>query len=143
LQILIPRHEVDENPSYWDHPLRYLWGLLAHAEASTRQFVESQVSLWCLEQEVREGTVRSKAKFEALGGDVGRDESRRRRRKSRIEDETEEEVKKGVEELKERVAAVEEQWAEGLGAEFERVRLGVRAFLMQTGGWDDELEEGV
>ena len=65
--VLIPRAEVDENPGYWAHPLRYLYSLLNHAESSSRQFIESQVSLWCLLQEVREGVSSAKWRTEESG----------------------------------------------------------------------------
>lgn len=135
--ILIPRAEVDENPSYWDHPLRYLYTLLTHAESSTRQFIESQVSLWCLLQEVREGVSGCKWRVEenvakSEGWDLSRAQVEERKR----------EGGKLVEELKERVGVVEGQWGEALGGEMGRCKEGVRGWLEGTGGWDEELEGG-
>lgn len=52
-------------------------------------------------------------------------------------------IQRGVEDLKEKVSVVEGQWAEGLGAEFDRVKHGVRGYLEATGGWDEELEEQI
>lgn len=42
--IQIPQSEFEENPSYVDHPLQYLFSLLLHAEKSTYQFIESQTN---------------------------------------------------------------------------------------------------
>jgi len=136
-EILIPRAEVDENLSYWDHPLRYLYTLLTHAESSTRQFIESQVSLWCLLQEVREGVSGCKWRVEE---NVAKSEGRELTR-LQVE-ERRREGKALVEELKERVGVVEGQWGEALGGEMERCKRGVRGWLEGVGGWDEELEGG-
>ncbi|MCJ1284461.1 hypothetical protein MMC26_003793 [Xylographa opegraphella] len=134
-EILIPRAEVDENPAYWEHPLRYLYSLLNHAESSSRQFIESQVSLWCLLQEVREGTNgarwRVKESEAAVEGhELGRqDQEKKANQQSAL-----------VDDLKEKVGVVEGQWEEALGGEVRRVRKGVRDWLEETGGWDEELE---
>ena len=106
---------------------------MLHAEASSRQFIESQVSLWCLLQEVREGVCAVRWRVEDAGGEGRGDDGEGR-----------EGVKRGlVEELKERVAVGEAQWVEGLGGEIGRVKEGVRAWLRASGGWDEELEVGV
>ncbi|MCJ1317607.1 hypothetical protein MMC15_002932 [Xylographa vitiligo] len=134
-EILIPRAEVDENPAYWAHPLRYLYSLLNHAESSSRQFIESQVSLWCLLQEVREGADAARWRVKeceaaAEGRELGRQgEERRAEQQSAL-----------VDDLKEKVGVVEGQWEEALGGEVRRVRQGVREWLEETGGWDEELE---
>ena len=156
-EILVPRAEVDENPVYWEFPLRYLYSTLGHAESSSRQFVEAQVSLWCLVQEVREACVGAKWRAEESrlaeeGGIEGVDDededeeegggTGRREWKWRVERQRDEEVKTGLEDLKEKVAAVEGQWVEGLGGEIGRVKTGLRAWLEESGGWDEELEEG-
>ena len=141
--ILIPKAEVEENPAYWEHPLRYLWSIVCHAEDSTRQFVEGQVSLWCLLQEVREGVVRARRSKETAQNVCERDNGQEG---STTDDDEEaimqDEIRSGVEDLKEKVAAVEGQWVEGLGGEIGRVKDGLRTFLEETGGWDDELEGG-
>ena len=159
LEILVPRAEVDENPAYWEFPLRYLYSTLGHAESSSRQFVEAQVSLWCLVQEVREGCVGAKWRAEesrlveedgrGAGDDEGEDGEEgerqgagRRRWKWQVERRRDEEVKMGLEDLKEKVAAVEGQWVEGLGGEIGRVKTGLKDWLEESGGWDEELEEG-
>ncbi|MCJ1397847.1 hypothetical protein MMC11_001043 [Xylographa trunciseda] len=134
-EILIPRAEVDENPAYWAHPLRYLYSLLNHAESSSRQFIESQVSLWCLLQEVREGANGARWRVkESEAGCEGRElgwqgEERKAEQQSAL-----------VDDLKDKVGVVERQWEEALGGEVRRVREGVREWLEETGGWDEELE---
>ncbi|MCJ1388395.1 hypothetical protein MMC18_001242 [Xylographa bjoerkii] len=134
-EILIPRAEVDENPAYWAHPLRYLYSLLNHAESSSRQFIESQVSLWCLLQEVREGASGARwrvreSEAAAEGRELGwQGEERRVEQQSAL-----------VDDLKEKVGVVEGQWEEALGGEVRRVRERVREWLEETGGWDEELE---
>ena len=139
--ILIPRAEVEENPTYWEHPLRYLYSVLAHAEASTKQFVDSQISLWCLLQEVREGAVGARWRNEESRVlEEGREDMSEWR--WRIESQKGAEIKQGLDDLKERVAAVEGQWVEGLGGEIGRVRQSLRSRLEETRGWDEELESG-
>ena len=139
--ILIPRAEVEENPKYWEHPLRYLYSVLDHAEASTKQFVESQVSLWCLLQEVREGVVGARWRLEESKVlEAGREDANEW--KWKVEGQKEGEIRRGLDDLKERVAAVEGQWVEGLGGEIGRVRQALRGWLEETRGWDEELESG-
>ena len=135
--ILIPRSEVEENPIYWDHPLRYLWSIVCHAEASTRQFVEGQVSLWCLLQEVREGLVRARTT-----STLAEEPQAAGREAETHEQNIQHEIRSGVDDLKEKVAAVEGQWIEGLGGEIGRVKEGLKSFLEVTGAWDDELDGG-
>ena len=130
LDILIPREELDETPLYWTHPLRYLYSLVSHAESSSRQFIESQVSLWCLLQEVREATMGAKWRFQESTGDVGREKVEAREREKRAV----------LDDLKEKVGVVEGQWMEALGGVMQRVKEGVRGYLEERGGWDEELE---
>ena len=152
-EILIPRAEMDEDPRYWEHPLRYLYSTLLHAEASSRQFIDAQISLWCLVQEVREGCAGARwradeSRWEEQAskrfgeGDGSDDTMERRWQQGQMEKRKDDEVKMGVEDLKEKVAAVEEQWVEGLGGEIGRVKTGIHDWLEETGGWDEELEEG-
>lgn len=60
--IQIPREEMEENPSYREFPMQYLYSLLVHAERSTYQFIESQVNLLCLLHEARTGVMVAKVK---------------------------------------------------------------------------------
>src|SRR5690606_22265771 len=57
LRIKIPPAEYQENPSYHEFPLQYLYSLLCHAEKSTYQFIESQTNLLCLLHEVKSGVM--------------------------------------------------------------------------------------
>ena len=139
--VRVPPAELAESPEYAAHPLRYLYSVLAHAEASSRQFVAGQVDLWCLLQEVREGAVGAAFRADeaqraaAAQGEAGEGWTRE------AEGRREAEVKRGLEDLKEKVAAVEGQWVEGLGGEIGRVRGAVKGWLQETGGWDEEMEE--
>ena len=133
-EILIPRAEVEENPAYWSHPLRYLYSLLNHAEASSRQFIESQVSLWCLLQEIREGASGARWRVDEADARLERRDLGWQGEENRVA------LQKAlVEDLKEKVGVVEGQWDEALGGEIRRVKEGVRAWLVESGGWDEEL----
>ena len=131
-EILIPKAELDENPAYWTYPLRYLYSLVCHAESSSRQFIESQVSLWCLLHEVREATMGVRWRVEECKGDIGDLEVATQKAR---------EERALTEDLKEKVGVVESQWEEALGEKILAVKEGVRGYLMDTGGWDEELEE--
>ena len=132
LDILIPRQELDENAIYWTHPLRYLYSLVSHAENSSRQFIESQVSLWCLLQEVREATTGAKWRLTESRGDTASGESVEKKKKK--------EEKEMLDDLKEKVGVVEGQWEESLGGRIRAVKERVKAYLEERGGWDEELE---
>ena len=128
----IPAGEVDENPSYVGHPLQYLYSLLLHAEKSTYQFMESQTNLLCLLHEVKESVITAKVKvMERDGRDVARMEGAKREEMSRLTDD-----------LKEKVRVVEEQWHSALGECFGGVKERVGGWLLETGGWDESLEDG-
>ncbi|MCJ1351829.1 MAG: hypothetical protein MMC33_001813 [Icmadophila ericetorum] len=131
-EILIPKAELDENPAYWTYPLRYLYSLVCHAESSSRQFIESQVSLWCLLHEVREATIGIKWRIEECKGDIGGWEAATQKAR---------EERALTEDLKEKVGVVESQWEEALGEKICGVKDGLRGYLTDTGGWDEELEE--
>lgn len=120
--IQIPADEYAENPSYYDHPLQYLYSLLGHAEKSTYQFIESQINLLCLLHEIRSHTLIARCRVDAHSG-----EEHQRREERRL-----------TEDLKEKVGIVEGQWEEALGSEIMEVRERVRGFLLEEGGWDDE-----
>ncbi|KAL8833720.1 MAG: hypothetical protein Q9170_004119 [Blastenia crenularia] len=126
--IQIPANEYAENPDYYQHPLQYLYSLLAHAQKSTYQFIESQINLLCLLHEMKNAAMN--AKYQAQGHQTGARaalDNGRRRDEARL-----------TEDLKEKVGVVEGQWEEALGEELMAVRERVRCWLLENGGWDDE-----
>lgn len=132
--IQIPFTEYDENPAYVDHPLQYLFSLLLHAEKSTYQFIESQTNLLCLLHEVREVVVAAKAKvLESESRDPARVEDMKAAESGRLTDD-----------LKEKVKFVQDQWNSALGGCIGGVKERIGEWLLETGGWDESLEdEGV
>ncbi|KAF2966414.1 hypothetical protein GQX73_g7121 [Xylaria multiplex] len=130
--IQIPPSEFEENPSYHQHPLQYLYSLLLHAEKSTYQFIESQTNLLCLLHEVKEAVVSARAKVsEAEGRDSRAIEDERRGERERLTDD-----------LKEKVRVVQDQWDGALGDGLRGVKERVGEWLLSTGGWDESLEDG-
>jgi hypothetical protein len=127
----IPPGEFEENPSYHQHPLQYLYSLLQHAEKSTYQFIESQTNLFCLLHEVKELVMGARAK---VGEAEGRDSRS-------IEEERKNEQERLTDDLKEKVRIVQGQWDEGLGDCLRGVKERVREWLLSTGGWDESLED--
>ncbi|KAI1763881.1 hypothetical protein GGR53DRAFT_342644 [Hypoxylon sp. FL1150] len=131
-RIQIPAAEYDENPSYHDHPLQYLFSLLLHAEKSTYQFIESQTNLLCLLHEVKEAVAGARAKAsEAEGRDPRAVEDERGAEQTRLTDD-----------LKEKVRVVQDQWEGALGEAMRGVKERVGEWLLSTGGWDESLEDG-
>ncbi len=91
----IPGAEFEENPSYVDHPLQYLYSLLLHAEKSTYQFMESQTNLLCLLHEVKEAVITAKGKvLENDGRDVSRVDEMKKEEMSRLNDDLKEKVRR-------------------------------------------------
>lgn len=131
-RIQIPQAEVVENPSYVDHPLQYLFSLLLHAEKSTYQFIESQTNLFCLLHEVKEAVLVARTR-------VMEDEGRRP--KQEVEAFRREEGQRLTDDLKEKVRVVQEQWRSALGDRIEHVKERVGEWLLETGGWDESLED--
>ena len=130
-EVRIPADEYSENPSYYDHPLQYLYSLLGHAEKSTFQFIESQTNLLCLLHEIRSCALMARCRVEANEqGEMWAGDKEQRREETRL-----------TEDLKEKVGVVEGQWHEALGVELMEVRERVREALLEEGGWDDEGEE--
>ncbi|KAL8730316.1 MAG: hypothetical protein Q9181_004703 [Wetmoreana brouardii] len=127
-EVQIPADEFTENPSYYDHPLQYLYSLLAHAQKSTYQFIESQVNLLCLLHEIKNAAMGRR--FAAQSRATSTNEEGRKREEARL-----------TEDLKEKVGVVEGQWEEALGEELMSVRERVRCWLLENGGWDDEGDE--
>lgn len=134
--IQIPNSEYEENPSYYEHPLQYLYSLLRHCEKSTYQFIESQTNLLCLLHEVKSGVTVANCRLmrtqrvqqgeeaalvEAELGEVEKDEARRL-----------------TDDLKEKVRCVEELWSSALGEELSGVKERIARFLVERGGWEDE-----
>ncbi|KAL8718706.1 MAG: hypothetical protein Q9225_004187 [Loekoesia sp. 1 TL-2023] len=130
-EIQIPANEYAENADYYNYPLQYLYSLLAHAQKSTYQFIESQINLLCLLHEIKNAAMN--ARYQAQEHLARHGEARvvlddgRRREEARL-----------TEDLKEKVGVIEGQWEEALGEELMAVRERVRCWLLENGGWDDE-----
>lgn len=136
--VQIPPDEYDDNPSYADHPLQYLYSLLSHAQKSTYQFIESQTNLLCLLHEVKSGVMNagcSALRTQRIVAGEGVDVVERDVREVRAEEE-----ERLTRDLKEKVGTLEGLWAEGLGEEMDGVKGVVREWLVERGGWDDEEE---
>jgi hypothetical protein len=142
LRVSIPHSEIDENPAYSEHPLQYLFGLLCHAEKATYQFIENQVGLWCLLQEL--SLVVVGANLRAMNAERCAAEDREEH-DSDLEAEMAQlasfEEQRITSQLKDRVDTVEGQWNEGLGQVLQQCVERVERALMDTGGWDDGLRE--
>lgn len=141
--VQIPPSEYEENPAYRNHPLQYLFSLLLHAEKSTYQFIESHTNLLCLLHEVKEAVVHAKARVlatqieDADGASIcAEDREKRARSMRKTED------RKLTEDLKEKVRVVQDQWRSGLGDAIVGVKARTGEWLLQTGGWDEALEDG-
>ena len=137
--VAIPMQEFEESPSYHEHPLQYLYTLLAHASRSAHQFVESQINLLCLLHEVKSGSVA--AGFRQL--EMQRQTAGEHH--ERVESETaamrEYELGRLTEDLQEKVRLVDGQWDEAFGRAVEACKARVEVFLRRQGGWDDGLQE--
>ncbi|TPX18816.1 uncharacterized protein E0L32_011495 [Thyridium curvatum] len=132
--IQIPADEYDETPSYRQHPMQYLFSLLLHAEKSSYQFIESQTNLLCLLHQVKEALATAKAMVMEKEG----------RDRSRVEETRREEERRLTDDLKEKVRVVQEQWSDALGGTIGGVKERLGEWLLETGGWDESLEdEGV
>lgn len=139
-EVQIPPDEYTENPSYYDHPLQYLYSLLGHAEKSSHQFIESQINLLCLLHEIKESTLAARCRVEetacacaapgAGGGRAWTGEANKWIEEKRLMDD-----------LKEKVGVVEGQWDEAFGGEVLSVRERVREWLLEEGGWDEVEDE--
>ncbi|KAL0934253.1 uncharacterized protein CTRU02_211051 [Colletotrichum truncatum] len=141
--IQIPTIEYEENPSYCTHPLQYLFSLLLHTEKSTYQFIESQTNLLCLLHEVKEAVTHAKAKVvqseveDGEGREYSSEECEARAQRLRRE-----EGQILTDDLKEKVRVVQDQWNSALGENIKSVKQMLGEYLLQTGGWDETLEEG-
>ncbi|KAL8830758.1 MAG: hypothetical protein Q9191_001258 [Dirinaria sp. TL-2023a] len=102
-EIHIPAAEYADNPTFYRHPMQYLYSLLTHAEKSSYQFIESQINLLCLLHEIRSLALAARSKAEE--GNAREDGSAD---KTVVWRETEEQAL--MDDLKEKVAVVEGQW---------------------------------
>lgn len=141
--IRIPASEIEENPSYIEHPMQYLFSLLLHAEKSTYQFIESHTNLLCLLHEVKEAVVHAKGKVletqtqDENGNSIPKADSNARAQQMRQSEEH-----RLTEDLKEKVRLVQDQWKSALGENITLVKERLGEWLLQMGGWDESLEDG-
>ncbi|PKX92645.1 uncharacterized protein P174DRAFT_442511 [Aspergillus novofumigatus IBT 16806] len=140
-QIQIPAKEFEENPSYHEHPLQYLYTLLSHAEKSSYQFIESQINLFCLLHEVKSAVMGANCKLmeaQRIRQGEAEDAVRREMHESRADEEL-----ALTNDLKDKVATVEGQWTEALGSQIQDLRERVKTYLMNENGWEEleQLEE--
>lgn len=141
--VQIPANEFEENPAYHSHPLQYLFSLLLHAERSTYQFIESHTNLLCLLHEVKEAVVHAKARVlevqlqDSDGSVLLPEERTSRAQRLRSDD-----GRRLTEDLKEKVRVVQDQWNSALGNSMKSVKERTRGWLLETGGWDETLEDG-
>ncbi|UNI18218.1 hypothetical protein JDV02_004500 [Purpureocillium takamizusanense] len=141
-RIQIPPSELDENPTYREHPLQYLFSLLQHMEKSTYQFIESHTNLLCLLHEVKGAVVNAKARVlasqpEEMDGTRLRPEDREERARAMRQSED----MRLTEDLKEKVRVVQDQWNGALGEGIKNVKERTATWLLESGGWDEALEE--
>ncbi|KAG9231104.1 hypothetical protein BJ875DRAFT_130673 [Amylocarpus encephaloides] len=136
--IQIPTSEYEENLSYYDFPMQYLYSLLSHCEKSTYQFIESQTNLLCLLHEVKSGVTAANCKV------IGSQRVAQGEDKRGVEEELRavegDEGGRLTDDLKEKVRCVEELWGSALGEELKGVKGRLMGFLMEKGGWLDEEE---
>jgi hypothetical protein len=135
-QIQIPAAEYDENPSYFDYPMQYLYSLLGHAEKSTYQFIESQTNLLCLLHEVKSGVTVANCRLmrtqRVAQGEAGDEVDRE------LKEVEKDEEGRLTDDLKEKVRCVEELWSSGLGTELKGVKERLLRYLVEQGGWVED-----
>ncbi|KAM3075541.1 hypothetical protein ACMFMG_007683 [Clarireedia jacksonii] len=130
--IQIPKDEYDENPSYFEFPMQYLYTLLQHTGKSTYQFIESQTNLLCLLHEVKVGVTVANCRLMATQR-VAQGEGREEVEKELVAVRHEEEGRL-TDDLKGKVGVVEELWRSGLGNGLESVRGRILSWLKSVGG---------
>ncbi|KAF4979356.1 hypothetical protein FDECE_18072 [Fusarium decemcellulare] len=141
--IQIPASEFEENPSYHEHPMQYLFSLLLHAEKSTYQFIESHTNLLCLLHEVKEAVVHAKGKvLETQTQDENGAPMPKANRDARAQHMRQSDERRLTEDLKEKVRVVQDQWKSALGENITLVKERLGEWLLQMGGWDESLEDG-
>lgn len=135
VEIHVPERELQENPSYHEHPLQYLYLLLRHAERSSYQYIEGQINMYCLLHEVKTSSLsahyRASKAQQKMAGDQSIDLA-----DTRLEDEGE-----LTDELKNRATMIEEQWQDALGKQLDVLKRRVRKQLQKYGAWDDIVAE--
>jgi hypothetical protein len=142
-KIQIPPSELNENPSYREHPMQYLLTLLNHTEKSAYQFIEAHTNLLCLLHEVKGAVVNAKARvlatqvLEADGTPVSAEERGERARAMRRSEDA-----RLTEDLKEKVRVVQDQWNNALAEGIRQAKERIGDWLLQTDGWDETLIEG-
>lgn len=141
--IQIPASEFEENPSYHDHPMQYLFSLILHAEKSTYQFIESHTNLLCLLHEIKEAVVHAKGRvLETQTQDENGNPIPKADRDARAQHMRQSEEQRLTEDLKEKVRVVQDQWRSALGENITLVKERLGEWLLQMGGWDESLEDG-
>lgn len=135
----IPNDEYEENPSYNEFPLQYLFTLLLHTEKSAYQFIESQTNLLCLLHEVKTGVMSAGSRLLETERYLAGEDATTVREEMQAAREGED--ARLTSDLKERVQLVEEQWKDALGNGLLECKMGVQTFLVQQGGWDESLME--
>lgn len=135
-QIQIPHDEYQENPGYWDYPMRYLYTLVGHCEKSTYQFIESQTNLLCLLHEVKSGVTIANCRLMRTQR-VQQGEDREVVEMELKEVERDEEGRL-TRDLKEKVRCVEELWTSALGEEMKNVKGRIVSFLLTQGAWEED-----
>ncbi|EEP80438.1 predicted protein [Uncinocarpus reesii 1704] len=136
--VMIPQKEYDENPSYYQNPLQYLYSLLSHAEKATYQFIESQTNLLCLLHEVQSGLTHSSCKSMEIQRINSGEPAEAV--KAEMQESLSEEERVLTADLKDKVGMVEDQWREALGSQLQSVKQRVQQRLMEEGGWDEVLQ---
>jgi hypothetical protein len=135
-QIQIPQAEYEENPGYWEYPMRYLYTLIGHCEKSSYQFIESQTNLLCLLHEVKGGVTAANCRLMK----TQRVQQGEENIVVEVELKAVEQDEEGrlTTDLKEKVKCVEELWTSALGKDLKSVKSRIVAFLISTGAWEED-----
>ncbi|KAI9761755.1 MAG: hypothetical protein M4579_000849 [Chaenotheca gracillima] len=127
----------------FDFSQQYLWEVLCHAEKSAYQFIEGQVNLLCLLHEVKSGVAKQRCRVmeaEALIRRDGRTSASSVRGENDdvldVDGMQREEEDRLTVDLKDKVGVVERQWEEAMGKQVAKLKEGVKAWLVENGGWD-------
>lgn len=134
--IQIPPAEYEENPSYHEFPMQYLYSLLGHCEKSTYQFIESQTNLLCLLHEVKNGVTVANCRLmrtQRIAQGEGEEEV-----ETELHEVEKDEEGRLTDDLKEKVRCVEELWSTGLGTELKSVKERIAISLVEQGGWMED-----